>query len=163
MQKYHSTLYRKVLLIFVQLLHTNMRNMYISKSVFASHRPSRPTVQDLFFFLVFFRREHNPKAHGRGAWRGGGGGVQVWLGGACAPGGLWVAFVWVQHCKGEVEGASSILRKVQEWTLKASSCSECMLLSERRSGSLSSSLVKIADSLGWFLVMRLRRARISVS
>lgn len=51
----------------------------------------------------------------------------------------------------------------QEWTLKASSCSECMLLSERRSGSLSSSLVKMADSLGWFLVMRLRRARISVS
>lgn len=54
-------------------------------------------------------------------------------------------------------------RKLQEWTLKASSCSECMLLSERRSGSLSSSLVKMADSLGWFLVMRLRRARISVS
>lgn len=60
-------------------------------------------------------------------------------------------------------GARSGCARVQEWTLKASSCSECMLLRERRSGSFSSSLVKMADSLGWFLVMRLRSARISVS
>lgn len=58
---------------------------------------------------------------------------------------------------------SSIRGKLQEWILKASSCSECMLLSERRSGSLSSSLVKVANSLGWFLVIRLRSAQINVS
>lgn len=36
----------------------------------------------------------------------------------------------------------------QGWTLKARSCSECMLLRERRSGSFRSSLVKMAISLG---------------
>lgn len=53
---------------------------------------------------------------------------------------------------------------LQEWTLKANSCSECMLLRVRRSGSLSRSRVNTAVSLGaWFFVMRLRNARISVS
>ncbi|KAK0131429.1 hypothetical protein N1851_033881 [Merluccius polli] len=56
------------------------------------------------------------------------------------------------------------VKEDKEWTLKASSCSECMLLRVRRSGSLSSSLVYTAVSLGgWFLAMRLRSARISVS
>lgn len=49
------------------------------------------------------------------------------------------------------------------WTLKARSCSECMLLSERNSGSLRSSLVKMALSFGWLCVMRLRKPRISDS
>lgn len=60
-------------------------------------------------------------------------------------------------------GGGGTFKNFQEWTLKASSCSECMLLSERRSGSLSSSLVKTAESLGWYLVMRPRRALISIS
>ncbi len=54
MQKYQSTLHRKVLLMFVQLqtysmLHTNTRNMYINQCVcmyaLPSHRQLRPTVQ----------------------------------------------------------------------------------------------------------------------
>lgn len=63
--KIPSTLYRKVLLIFVQLLHTNTRDMYTSQSVCASalpsHRPSRPTVQ-LPLSFYFLDKELNPKA-----------------------------------------------------------------------------------------------------
>lgn len=61
MQKYQSTLYRKVLLTFVQLqtynmLHTNTRNIYINQCVCMytspSHRQLCPTVQE--HFMVFF-------------------------------------------------------------------------------------------------------------
>lgn len=52
----------------------------------------------------------------------------------------------------------------QGCTLKESSSSECMLLSERSSGSLSSSLVKVVDeSSPWFCITRFRSARISLS
>ena len=52
---------------------------------------------------------------------------------------------------------------VHGWTLKAKSASECKLLSERRSGSLRSSLVKTAASLAWFFMIRPRSARMRLS
>lgn len=182
MQKYQSTLYRKVLLTSVQLqtysmLHTNTRNIYINQCVcmhyhhtgsYALQYSTRtfygllPPLNVRFELEVQFKRlkERSPKPHGRSVE------VQVWfrgLGGEVWPRGPPSQAVFTVCVGGGGVCVSSTRRKLQEWTLKASSCSECMLLSERRSGSLSSSLVKMADSLGWFLVMRLRRARISVS
>lgn len=55
-------------------------------------------------------------------------------------------------------------RARQGCTLKESSSSECMLLRDRSSGSLSSSLVKVvAASSPWFCIRSWRRARISLS
>lgn len=59
MQKYQSTLYRKVLLTFVQLLrysmlHTNTRNIYITQCVcmyaLPSHRQLRPKYSTRTFY-----------------------------------------------------------------------------------------------------------------
>lgn len=79
MQKYHSTLYRKVLLIFVQLLHTNMRNMYISACVRVHHTGRRALQYNILFLLD---RSTTQRLVGE-VW---GGDVQAWMGGACAPG-----------------------------------------------------------------------------
>lgn len=141
------------------MLHTNTRHVYTNQCVcmyaLPSHRLSAlqystrtfyglPPTQNAKFVLS--------KHHGRS------GEEQVWLGWEVWPTGVRSRSRY-SLCHHHIK----YYRRLQEWTLKASSCSECMLLSERRSGSFRSSLVKMADSLGWFLVMRLRRARIRVS
>lgn len=127
--------------------------------IFWVYGPLPPLKVRLQRKFILWTRGPEPKA----SWERHTGACVVWVrdgGQTSGPCGLPgpVAGLLYSLCQGV-----KCLRKLQEWTLKASSCSECMLLSERRSGSLSSNLVKMADSLGWFLVMRLRRARISVS
>lgn len=83
---------------------------------------------------------HSTDEHGVGRVRGWGGGGQV-----------------------QVEDGG-VPQSLQGCTLNDSSSSECMLLSERSSGSFSSSLVKVvADSSPWFCATRFRRAQISWS
>lgn len=47
--------------------------------------------------------------------------------------------------------------------MKAKSSSECMLFKERKSGNFKRSFVKIEASFGWFFMIKVLNARISVS